>query len=108
RQDHPRASSVEVRLAACLFAALVLAACGGRETADDQGLHREIQNNRGGAEVTFDATALSDPVQSGDHERFEVRAATGEMLEADRDWQAFGGRHPVAAGVDPACRQCSS
>src|SRR2546428_710497 len=27
---------------------------------------------------------------------------------AGRVWQAFGGRHPVAAGVNPACRQCSS
>ena len=74
-----------MRLAACLFAALVLAACGGRETADDQGLHRDIQNNSAGAEVTFDATAQTDPVQSGDHERFEVRASTGEMLEVDHN-----------------------
>ena len=74
-----------MRLAACLFAALVLVACGGRETADDQGLHRDIQNNSAGVEVTFDATALTDPVESGDHERFEVRAATGEMLEVDHN-----------------------
>ena len=63
----------------------MLAGCGGRETPDDQGLHRDIQSNSNGAEVTFDATALSNPVQSGDHERFEVRAATGEMLEIDHN-----------------------
>jgi len=73
------------RFAALAAAALMLAACGGRETPDDQALHRDIQSNNNGAEVTFDATALSNPVQSGDHELFEVRAATGEMLEVDHN-----------------------
>ena len=73
------------RFAALAAAALMLAACGGRETPDDQALHRDIQSNSNGAEVTFDATALSNPVQSGDHELFEVRAATGEMLEVDHN-----------------------
>ena len=72
------------RLAVVAFA-LVLIACGGRETADDQGLHQDIQNGKSGAEVTFDATVVSDPVPSGDHERFEVKATTGEMLEIDHN-----------------------
>jgi Protein of unknown function (DUF3465) len=73
------------RFAALAAVALVLAGCGGRETADDQALHRDIQSSSNGAEVTFDATVLSNPTQSGDHERFEVRAATGEMLEVDHN-----------------------
>jgi len=65
--------------------AIMLIACGGRESTDDQGLHADIQNNTGGAEVTFDATVLNDPVQSGDHERFQVKTATGEILEVDHN-----------------------
>ena len=71
-------------LAACLLLC-VLAACGTRETADDQGLHSAIANHRSGSEVTFDATVLTEPVQAGDHEDFEVRAATGELLEVDHN-----------------------
>jgi uncharacterized protein DUF3465 len=68
-----------------IAAALMLVACGGREAADDKGLQQDILNQSSGAEVTFDATVLSDPVQSGDHEQFEVRAATGEVLEVDHN-----------------------
>lgn len=64
---------------------VLLVACGGRDSADDQALHQDIVNNAGGSEVTFDATAVSDPVQSGDHERFEVTAPTGERLEIDHN-----------------------
>ncbi len=74
-----------MRRLALVAAALLLVACGGHETADDQGLHQDIQSNSNGAEVTFDATILTDPVESGGHERFEVRAATGEMLEVDHN-----------------------
>lgn len=70
---------------ALVATALLLMACGGRDTPDDQALHQDIQNNTSGAEVTFDATVLTDPTQSGDHERFEVKAATGEMLEVDHN-----------------------
>jgi hypothetical protein len=35
--------------------------------------------------VTFDATVLDNPVESGGHERFEVKATTGEMLEIDHN-----------------------
>ena len=70
---------------AVIALAIVLVACGGRESPDDQGLHQDIQNGITGAEVTFDATVLNDPVQTGDHERFEVIATTGEMLEVDHN-----------------------
>jgi hypothetical protein len=74
-----------VRTSAVVVAVLVLVACGGRETADDQGLHNDIVNGANGAEVTFDAAILTEPVESGGHERFEVRAPTGEMLEVDHN-----------------------
>ncbi|HVH62486.1 MAG TPA: hypothetical protein VNA65_02690 [Candidatus Dormibacteraeota bacterium] len=65
--------------------AILFVACGGRDSPDDQGLHQDITNGTGNVEVTFDATVTSDPVQSGDHERFEVKASTGEMLEVDHN-----------------------
>jgi len=74
-----------VRLAALLAATLLLVACGGRDVPDDQGLHRAIANDASGAEVTFDATVINDPVESGGHERFEVKAPTGETLEIDHN-----------------------
>ena len=73
------------RLGAGLATVLVLMACGGRETADDQGLHQDIVNSTNGAEVTFDATVLNDPVESGGHERFQVKASIGEVLEIDHN-----------------------
>jgi hypothetical protein len=73
------------RIAVVLAALVVLAACGGRESADDQGLHQDIANSTNGAEVTFDATVLTDPVESGGHERFQVQATTGETLEVDHN-----------------------
>jgi len=73
------------RLGAAFAIALVLMACGGRETPDDQGLHQDIVNSTNGAEVTFDATVLNDPVESGGHERFQVKASTGEVLEIDHN-----------------------
>ena len=73
------------RLCVALAVALALLACGGRETPDDQGLHQDIVNGTNGAEVTFDATMLNDPVESGEHERFEVKASTGEVLEIDHN-----------------------
>lgn len=70
---------------ALIATAALLIACGGREMADDQALHQDIVSNTSGAEVTFDASLLSDPVQGGDHERFEVRVPSGEMLEVDHN-----------------------
>jgi hypothetical protein len=65
--------------------ALVLSACSDHASTDNQALHRAIVDGSSGAEVTFTATALNDPVQSGDHERFSVRTATGEVLEVDHN-----------------------
>jgi hypothetical protein len=81
------------------LAALILAAsaCGGREAADDQGLHQDVVNGTSGAEVTFDATLLTDPVESGGHERFEVKTTTGEMLEVDHN-TSLAPSVPVHAG----------
>ena len=73
------------RLALAIAAILLLGACGERAAADDQGLHNDIVNNSNGAEVTFDATVLDNPLESGGHERFEVKAATGESLEIDHN-----------------------
>jgi hypothetical protein len=74
-----------VRLAALLAATLLLVACGGRDMPDDQGLHNAITTDANGSEVTFDATVISDPVESGGHERFEVKAPTGDTLEVDHN-----------------------
>ena len=70
---------------AVVAATLLLVACGGRETPDDQGLHNDIKQSTSGAEVTFDATVSTDPVQNGDHEVFEVKTTTGESLEIDHN-----------------------
>jgi Protein of unknown function (DUF3465) len=70
---------------AVLGSLVLLVACGGRDNPDDQGLHSDIQKNTSGAEVTFDATVLTDPTQSGDHERFEVKTTTGETVEVDHN-----------------------
>jgi hypothetical protein len=86
-------------LALGAFAGLVIAvsACGGREAPDDQGLHQDIVNGTSGAEVTFDATVLSDPVESGGHERFEVKTTTGESLEVDHN-TSLAPSVPIHAG----------
>ena len=74
-----------MRRAALIAVALLLVACGGHDSPDDQALHQDIQSGTTGAEVTFDATVVGDPVTSGDHERFEVKTTTGEMLEVDHN-----------------------
>jgi hypothetical protein len=86
-------------LAVGALAAVVIAmsACGGRETPDDQGLHQDISNGTSGAEVTFDATVLSDPVESGGHERFEVKTTTGDSLEVDHN-TSLAPSVPIHAG----------
>ncbi len=85
------------KLALAAVAVLVLAACGERAAADDQGLHDDVVNNSNGAEVTFDATVVNDPVQSGDHERFVVKATTGETLEIDHN-TSLAAYVPIHAG----------
>lgn len=76
---------------------LALAACGGRPSPDDPGLHSVAQAGTTGAEVVFDATVLADPQQVGDHEHIEVRAATGETLEIDHNL-SLAAWAPVHAG----------
>ena len=73
------------RFVVVLAVLLTMVSCGGRDTPDDQALHQDIVNDRNGAEVTFDATVLVNPVESGGHERFEVKATTGERLEIDHN-----------------------
>ncbi len=85
------------RLCIALAVAVAVLACGGRETPDDQALHQDIVNDSNGAEVTFDATLLNDPVESGGHERFQVKAATGEVLEIDHN-TSLAPSVPVHAG----------
>jgi len=70
---------------ALVVAATLLLACGGRDSTDDQTLHQDIVTNASGAEVTFDATVISEPVGVGDHERFMVKVPTGETLEVDHN-----------------------
>ncbi len=85
------------KLALAAVAILVLASCGERAVADDQGLHNDIVNNSNGAEVTFDAIVLDDPVESGGHERFDVKASTGETLEIDHN-TTLAASVPIHAG----------
>ncbi len=85
------------KLALAVAAILLLASCGERAAADDQGLQNDIVNNSNGAEVTFDATVLNDPVESGGHERFEVKASTGETLEIDHN-TTLAASAPIHAG----------
>jgi len=74
-----------VAVAALVVTLIAATGCGEREAADDKGFHQYVVNGSNGAEVTFDATLVADPIQSGDHERFAVRAATGERLEVDHN-----------------------
>lgn len=64
---------------------LLLAACGGDPAPDDAGLHAAIVGNHPDTEVTFDGTLLDNPVDSGGHERFHVRAGSGDLLEVDHN-----------------------
>lgn len=73
------------RLVLVIGSLLLLVACGGRDNPDDAGLHNDLVGGKSGAEVTFDATVAGAPVESGGHERFEVKATTGEMLEIDHN-----------------------
>jgi hypothetical protein len=71
--------------AAATFALLTVVACGGRDQPDDSGLHQAIVNDSSGAEVTFDATIVTEPAESGGHERFEVKDPAGDQLEVDHN-----------------------
>jgi uncharacterized protein DUF3465 len=78
------------RVAVLATAVLVLVACGGRESADDAGLQKAIENSSAGAEVTFNATVVNDPIQFGDHEQFSVRTTSGQILEVDHNTKLAG------------------
>jgi hypothetical protein len=85
------------RLLVALAVALAMLACGGRDSPNDQTLHQDVVNNANGAEVTFDATVVNDPVESGGHERFQVKATTGEVLEVDHN-TSLASPVPIHAG----------
>jgi hypothetical protein len=75
-----------VRLTALAASVLLLTACGGESAAvDDATLHSDIAQHRQGAEVTFDATLLDNPIEAGSHERFHVRSGAGDLLEVDHN-----------------------
>ena len=73
------------RVALVLALLLLTAACGERDQPDDQALHQAIVNDQSGTEVTFDAVILTEPAESGGHERFEVKDPAGDMLEVDHN-----------------------
>jgi hypothetical protein len=65
--------------------ALALAGCGGDPAPDDAALHAAITGNHAGTEVTFDGALTDNPVDAGGHERFHVRAGSGDVLEVDHN-----------------------
>jgi len=75
-----------VRSVALALALLLLtAACGERDQPDDQALHQHIVSGQGGIEVTFDAVILTEPAESGGHERFQVKDPAADVLEVDHN-----------------------
>ena len=72
-------------VALALAVLLLIAACGERDQPDDQALHQDIVSDKSGTEVTFDAVILTEPAESGGHERFEVKDPAGDMLEVDHN-----------------------
>jgi hypothetical protein len=64
---------------------------------DVNALHSDIAAGRSGSEVTFDATLVSDPIESGGHERMSVRDQLGDVLELDYN-TSLGRYIPVHAG----------
>ena len=73
------------RVALVLALLLLTAACGERDQPDDQALHQDIVSDKSGTEVTFDAVILTEPAESGGHERFQVKDPAGDVLEVDHN-----------------------
>ena len=73
------------RVALVLALLLLTAACGERDQPDDQALHQHIVSGHGGTEVTFDAVILTEPAESGGHERFQVKDPAADVLEVDHN-----------------------
>ena len=73
------------RVALVLGLLLLTAACGERDQPDDQALHQHIVSGQGGTEVTFDAVILTEPAESGGHERFQVKDPAADVLEVDHN-----------------------
>jgi len=75
-----------VKFVALVVALLLLtAACGERAQPDDNDLHQAIVSDKSGTEVTFDAVILTEPAESGGHERFQVKDPAGDVLEVDHN-----------------------
>jgi hypothetical protein len=97
---------------ACVAAVALLAlvGCGERNQPDDQTLHQDIVKGYSGAEVIFNASVITEPAESGGHERFQVNDASGDVLEVDHNTTlapsvpAHVGAHLIIQGqlyIDP-------
>ena len=64
---------------------------------DAGAVHADIVAGRSGAEVTFAANVISEPVDSGGHERIMVRDQLGDTLELDYNL-SLGRPVPVHSG----------
>jgi hypothetical protein len=69
----------------------------GPPKPDVNSLHADILGHRSGAEVTFTGVLVSDPTNSGGHERILVRDQLGDTLELDYN-TSLGRAVPVHAG----------
>lgn len=69
----------------------------GPPTSDVNSLHADILAHRSGAEVTFTGVLVSDPTESGGHERMLVHDQLGDTLELDYN-TSLGRSVPAHAG----------
>ena len=65
--------------------------------ADAGAMHADIVAGRSGAEVTFSGSVIGEPVDSGGHERIQVRDQVGDTLELDYNL-SLGRPVPVHGG----------
>jgi hypothetical protein len=64
---------------------------------DASAVHADIVAGRSGAEVTFSGSVIGEPVDSGGHERIQVRDLAGDTLELDYNL-SLGRPVPVHGG----------